>query len=263
MNEVAKLFCQMIFQGVSQTVVDGALSADEATTLARIFVAEEFPDAVCAIIYGSAVEGGFGPYSDIDLVIFLPQIAFAETRRLIYQGVPLELHLFSKETFARALEMARISGNYNQALSLAHATLLFDPVGTGDRVIGAAQRVLERGPSPVPEHMRSAACCSVTSYIIELATNPDASERFSIAASLQPLLMASYLSARGRWVNSRKWGVRAEPLFAEALTLAIDAAYRNQDVTALIAQATLSLEPWGGLRWSGTGARLWLARPGS
>lgn len=74
-----------------------------------------------AVLFGSYVEGRPGPYSDIDLAVFSPDIKNWTTEQRIDLAVDVrlkftdvELHLFSDE----ALEKARPSNFYGHILKV-------------------------------------------------------------------------------------------------------------------------------------------------
>jgi len=238
-------------------VRSGELTATAALEVARQFIESRHPQAICSFVFGSVVAGDYQAFSDIDLIVIEPAIQNGETRRLMFQGVPVEVHVLDQLSFSHALQSAATTGISSVVFAAADAPLV---TGTEDQARwyrSSAAAVQRRGPPPPPDYVKEAARRNITVRITDLLKNREFGERSVLVDALSELLYLAHFARRGLWRKTGKWGPRRVPEFALELAECLDDARHGRDFQPLIALAERELEPWGGFLWSDTKTVLW------
>ena len=243
-----------LFQGCRPEVVSGDLGRSEAMAVGQHFVKSMYPDAICAFMFGSAVREAFSACSDLDLIIIELETAHVGARRHVFDGCPIEAHLFSRQTFLEALRSAASSGRINVTFALLNCAVLVDTSGLGAELCQLVKQVERAGPPPMTRDVAALAYCTVATSIFELATNSMPDERFATMVTLQTIMMNFHFAGRRQWANARKWAVRDAPEFARRLNRALGDAHLTGDVSPLAAILDELAAPWPGLRWDGAHA---------
>jgi hypothetical protein len=78
--------------------------------IVREFLDIHYPDCIIGIIGGSIVTGGFGEYSDYDLVILIEALDRPKEEVIFYLNMRFEVSIHNKDTFLRTLEEERLKG---------------------------------------------------------------------------------------------------------------------------------------------------------
>ncbi|MGZ8351674.1 MAG: nucleotidyltransferase domain-containing protein [Allosphingosinicella sp.] len=243
--------------GSRPDVKSGELTQAEALAIARAYVGDHHPEAICSFVFGSSVAGDFQPYSDIDMIVIEPAVEQGETRRLMYEGVPIEVHILDQLSFSHSLRSATATGASAVVFAAADATLLTGTEEQAGWYRGSAAAVQRRGPPPPPDYVKEAARRNITVRITDLVKNESFGERSVLVDALSELLYLAHFARQGLWRKTGKWGPRRVPEFAQELAECLDDARHGRDFDRLVALAERELEPWGGFLWSGTKTALW------
>lgn len=246
--------------GARPEVKSGELAQAEALAIARAYVVEHHPEAICSFAFGSSVTGDFQPYSDVDLIVIEPAVERGETRRLMYEGVPMEVHILDQFSFSHSLRSAEAMGTSAVVFVAADATLLTGTEEQARWYRSNAADVQRRGPPPTPDYIKEASRRNIPMRIADVVKSESFGERSVLADALSELLYLTHFARRGLWRHTGKWAPRHVPEFAQELAESLDDARHGRDFDRLIALAERELEPWGGFLWSGTKTMLWAGK---
>jgi hypothetical protein len=240
------------FDGCDPDILAGRLSGEEALAIAADLVAVRHPQALCSFLFGSAAEGRFGRYSDLDMVVIETDCDFVGTSRLVHMGCPVELHRFSRRAMLHALQSGRESGSYNVAFGLAESLVVTDSTGLGAELKELARMIVRGPPAPIRRSFARDLYRTALLSILELSANSDPDERFAMVAALYPVMMNLHLRTEGEWVKGHKWAVRVAPKFAARLTSALRLAVRIGSTDGLAALLADTVRDWETHAWAGT-----------
>jgi predicted nucleotidyltransferase len=101
------------FPGLARFRKDGVPGRAAALLTARSFVDAEYPNARCALMFGSFSNGNQGVFSDIDVMVILPTPipGGKPTLKLsIYQGFRVETFLFDEASLVEAVAVQEKMG---------------------------------------------------------------------------------------------------------------------------------------------------------
>jgi hypothetical protein len=194
---------------------------------ARQVVDERFPDALAAMLAGSAGTAFHTATSDLDILVFLdgPPAPFRETTR--HAGWIVELFVHTPASYLRFIER-EISERRSPLLHMCgEGRLLVDGDGFGATVQGQAQHLIEAGPPPLTNREREDRRYALTDQLDDLVGCQDEDELVIIGARLLNFGADLVLLERHRWLGHGKWLLRrlrgVDPYLAREL---ID-AYRS------------------------------------
>lgn len=238
-----------VLPSLAPEVRSGGLSVPQAQNIAVRYLAEFWPGACCAFLYGSAGNGQFTAYSDVDLLLIVPSSVPANAIRCVYEGVPIEAHLFDDSGFARNLLDSERSGVPGVALAVRDALALVDHAGNSQRYRDAAARTFARGPNAIGSAGQRYLCRNITNKIADMLEPESEAERSIVAAALRELLYHAHFARTGGWRYAGKWAARFAPDFGEQLDAALHRAQHVGNFDELIALAGNELSPFGGFRW--------------
>lgn len=182
------------------------MSTMSALEKARSIVVAQFPDALAAVLAGSAATGTATATSDLDIVVVLagPPAPYRETIRV--DSVPVELFIHTPESLRYWYERERTEGRCTLAHMLATGIAL-----TGrdvEQIKADAARWIQAGPQRWTPEQLEYRRYALTDAVDDLLGASDPDERDAVAG--QVLLMAAELalSLRGGWLGRGKWIVR-------------------------------------------------------
>jgi hypothetical protein len=194
---------------------------------ARQVVAEHFPDAMAAMLAGSAGTAFHTATSDLDILVFLngPPAPFRETTR--HAGWIVELFVHTPASYPRFIER-EISKRRSPLLHMCgEGRLLIDGNGFGATIQDQAQHLIEAGPPPLTDGEREDRRYALTDQLDDLVGSHDEDELVIIGARLLSFAAELVLLERRQWLGHGKWLLRrlkgADPYLARNL---ID-AYRS------------------------------------
>lgn len=228
----------------------GTLLHVDALDAAQHVVAERFPDALAAILAGSAGTALQTATSDLDIVVFLggPPAPFRETIR--YAGWTVELFVQTATSYPRFIE--RETNNRRSPLlhMCGEGRLLIDADGFGATLQDQARHLIEAGPTPLTNRERDGRRYGLTDLLDDLVGCQDDDELVVIGARLLTWAAELALLERRRWIGHGKWLLRrlrgADPSLAHELIDAYRCLVARSDPRPLERIARRVLDQSGG-----------------
>ncbi|MEU5214500.1 nucleotidyltransferase domain-containing protein [Streptomyces sp. NPDC020742] len=170
-------------------------------------VTERFPDALGALLGGSAAHGRATPTSDLDIAVLLPEGDTSRREVIRHDGRPAELFLHTVTDIPAffAWDRARRRGTvlfvYDQGIPLA------DPHGHVARTQARAREVLAAGPPPLTPEEWTHGRYALTCYLDDLVDTPPADRYAQLALADHALREAAHLvtAHHTAWTGIGKW----------------------------------------------------------
>ncbi|MEU5900443.1 MULTISPECIES: nucleotidyltransferase domain-containing protein [Streptomyces] len=222
------------------------------TAQASRLVAERFPDALGAVLGGSAAQGRAAATSDLDVAVLLPDSDVSRREVIRHEGRPAELFL---TTLADVPEFFAWDRNRRRGTVLfvyAEGLPLLDPDGHLARTRGRARAVLADGPPPLTPGERERDRYALTCFMDDLAdTAPDQRYEQLAVADLALGKAAHLLTAHhNAWTGVGKWLPRrllgADPARGKALLDGHRCVAERADPVPLTAAVEDVLHLYGG-----------------
>lgn len=174
---------------------------------ARALVAELFPQALWAVLAGSALTDLRTPGSDLDIVVVLPTddplAPHRDSRH--FRGWPVELFVHDEHTLNHYL-----AKEVPQRKPTLHRMVANGAVLTGDPTPWQAQcqSALAKGPAPLTAQERELGRYVLTDLLDDLVHAADSGERSVIAVTAWTAAAQQSLAFADRWAGAGKWLVR-------------------------------------------------------
>lgn len=199
----------------------GTLLRVDALDAARHVVAERFPDALAAMLAGSAGTALRTATSDLDIVVFLggPPAPFRETTR--HAGWIVELFVQTPTSYLRFIKRETNQRRSPLLHMCSEGRLLIDADGFGASIQDEARHLIEAGPAPLTDREREDRRYALTDQLDDLVGCHDEDELSIIGARLLTSAAELALLERRRWIGHGKWLLRrlrgADPHLAREL----------------------------------------------
>lgn len=197
-----------------------------ALDAAQEIVAQRFPEALTAMLTGSAETAYRTETSDLDVLVFLegPPAPFRETTR--HAGWIVELFVHTPASYPRFIERETRERRSPLLHMCAGGRLLIDADGFGATIQDEARRLLEAGPTPLTDREREDRRYALTGQLDDLVGCQDGDERAMIGARLLTSAAELALLERRRWIGRGKWLLRRLRAAAPDLAQELLDAYR-------------------------------------
>lgn len=220
-----------------------------AVETARALVHAKFPDALVALLAGSAAGGVSTPTSDLDIVVILggPPAPYRET--LLHHGKPVELFAHTRDSLEEWWR--REAGERRNTLAdmCAQGIVLLDR-GDAEAVRRAAAAVLAAGPAALSDTEAKNRRYALTDALDDLTGADDRDERDAVAGLVLQWAAELALLSRRCWLGRGKWLVRrlreTDPGLADHLLAAHRRCVADGDPSGLVAVADKVLSGVGG-----------------
>ncbi|GGN49271.1 hypothetical protein GCM10012285_37210 [Streptomyces kronopolitis] len=231
-------------------------------------VRELFPQALGAVLGGSAALGRSTPTSDLDIGVLLPDRAGSGREVIRHEGRLVELFLNSVDDVPEFFEWDRARRRATVVFVYAQGMTLTDPHGQVARTRQRAQEVLAMGPPPLTAEQWCHRRYVLTCYLDDLAdtATPPVNRYEQLVIADHVLREAAELltAHHGAWTGIGKWMPRrliaADPVRGNDLLAGHQAVAERADPGPLSAAAGELLELVGGPLREGYADR-WQARP--
>ena len=250
---IDRLF-QAAYPGASESVAKGQLSRTEALALSRQFIQHHHPDAIAAYGFGSAFSDNFRPHSDLDLVVVLPESTALRSRCLMFDGVPIEAHIFGADGIDPIIHFSRRHGNATVLLPVAHGEVLVDSHGQAEEIKRRFIAAFAAGPGGADPKLIDTLRHFVTTQLLDLSGGLVPAEALMVATGVYPsLLQLLFLSSR-TWRHRGKWAVRYGEAIVQEMSAKVAQAYAKAvagDFEEFMALAVGILDRAGGPLWAG------------
>jgi predicted nucleotidyltransferase len=185
-----------------------SLTVDAAAQLARAFLAKYHPNAVAAVLGGSAGAGTATPTSDLDLCVLYERPTVNYVDSLEFEGRFVEVFVYDHPSIEPWL--AKEIAERRPVLHSMWATgiLLVDD-GTGSAMAERARRVLADGPAPLGEFEQRHRRYALSSAVDDLRDRPEPSaEQFAVMSEIFTAAAELVALTNRRWIGRGKWLAR-------------------------------------------------------
>lgn len=188
---------------------------------ARAFVDARFPDALAAILGGSAATEHRTATSDLDLVVLFDDShsAFRETTER--DGWVVEAFCHTAASFAAFADRETTARRSPLLHMCGEGVIVLDRTGLGQRIHDDARAQLRMGPPPLPDAELDDVRYRISDLLDDLAGSQNHDETLLIANLLLTTTGQLILALDQRWQSTGKWLVRrlrdADPDTCEAL----------------------------------------------
>ncbi|WP_181350804.1 nucleotidyltransferase domain-containing protein [Thalassobacillus sp. CUG 92003] len=222
---------------------------------AAVELAEEmFEDSSTVLLCGSVVRGEDTHTSDLDIVVFDPNVEASHRRSFFYQEWPVELfvhNLTSYQSFYRQdIERARPS----LPQMVAEGRVIRD-TGHAYALQKEARQILEAGPSPWSMEQIRQKRYFITDTLDDLLGAKHRREGIFIVPRLAELVHEFALRTNGCWIGQTKWIPRTlmqfDEEFAQRFIRVLDAYYQEGEIDGIVSLVDEVLAPHGGRLFDG------------
>jgi hypothetical protein len=229
----------------------------DGRTAALGFLADHFPDALVALLAGSAATGHETATSDLDLVLLTRRSEAPYRETFHAHGWPIEAFVYTPATYQRWFAQDRQRRRPSLPTMCANAVVLKDTDGLAALVREQARDLLEAGPEPLTASELAAARYRITDLLLDLESASTEEAPFILVA-LVPALANLVCDMNRKWRGDGKWMIRAvracSPDLAERLVMDLAAASSGGNVRPLLEFADAMLERVGGRLFAGYSA---------
>lgn len=225
---------------------------DALVRQATDLVEERFPDALGAVLGGSAAQGSASATSDLDVAVLLPDGETSRREVVRHEGRLAELFLHTRADAPRHFERDRTLRRGTVLFIYDQGRVLADPRGQLVRVRDQARAVLAAGPPPLTPEEWERGRYVLTSFMDDLADAAPAERYEQLALADFALREAAHLltAHHGAWTGIGKWLPRrllsADPEVGGALLEGHRAVAERADPARLLAAVEQVLGFLGG-----------------
>ncbi|MFB8139479.1 nucleotidyltransferase domain-containing protein [Streptomyces parvus] len=225
---------------------------EAASAQAARLVAEMFPEALGAVLGGSAAQGRATASSDLDIGVLLPDSAGSGRRVVRHEGRLVELFLNAVGDVPGFFAWDRARRRATVVFVYAEGVTLTDPSGQLADTRRLAEEIVALGPPPLTADQWRHGRYVLTCYLDDLADASPASRHEQLIVADHVLREAAELvtAHHGAWSGIGKWLPRrlvaADPELGNALLDGYLAVAERADPVPLAAAAQEVLEGVGG-----------------
>ncbi|MBO1334971.1 nucleotidyltransferase domain-containing protein [Streptomyces sp. VRA16 Mangrove soil] len=219
---------------------------------ARRLLVERFPDALGAVLGGSAARGRARAASDLDLAVLLPDTDTTRRELIRHEGRLAELFLHTLGDVPDVLEAEREQRRGTMLFIYGEGLVLDDPHGHLARVRARSRALLEAGPPALTSAQWERSRYVATCFLDDLLDTARDERHEQLATADFLLREASLLltAHHGAWTGIGRWLPRrllaADPDLGAALLDGHLALAERADPQPLAAAAEKVLELVGG-----------------
>ncbi|MYW68229.1 nucleotidyltransferase domain-containing protein [Streptomyces sp. SID8379] len=227
-------------------------SGPDLPAQARRLLTEHYPQALGAVLGGSAARGQARATSDLDLAVLLPDTESSRREVIRHEGRLAELFLHAVGDIADVLEGDRAQRRATMLFVYGQGLVLLDPDGHVARVRDRARELLDAGPPALTPAEWERGRYLVTCFLDDLLDTRGDERHEQLATADLLLREASHLltAHHGAWTGIGRWLPRrllaADPQLGEALLTGRLAVAERGDPEPLAAAAEKVLDLVGG-----------------
>lgn len=219
---------------------------------ALALVAERFPEAVGALLGGSAAQGRATVGSDLDVAVLLSDGEAGRRELIRREGRLVELFVHALDDVPAAFERDRVQRRGTILFLYVQGLPLLDPDGHVARACERAREMLAAGPPALTAGERERGRYLLTCFLDDLADAPRTARYEQLSLADAVLREAAHLlTARlGAWNGIGRWLPRrlldADPVRGEALLAGHLAVAERADSARLLEAGAQVLGLCGG-----------------
>jgi hypothetical protein len=224
--------------------------------IAQQIVATRFPRAVAAFAAGSLVRGDGTAYSDLDLVVVLPQLDSAYRESFLHNALPVEAFVHDPHTLHYFFfEIDRPSGIPALPQMVLEGVEIPGPTTESQSLKRLARSVIDAGPPPLTHDALTRRRYALTDILDDIRAPRSYAELVATGSQLFETLADLYFRSSGRWSARGKSIPRklaaADGKIARLYDVAFEALFRESNPQLAIALAEEILASAGGLLFDG------------
>jgi len=229
---------------------------DDVIAAARRIRDSRYADAAAVLAAGSIIRGEASAYSDLDMVVIYPHIAYAYRESFRFEGFPVEAFVHDPETLKYFFfEVDRRRGIPALPQMVFEGVEIPGPSDVSRSAKELAASVLSMGPPLLTPKEIDTLRYGITDLIDDMRDPKSREDLIGAASHLFESLADYYLRSRGLWTGNGK-GIsralrRADPELCTRYCEAFEDVFTKGDVGRVISLATEMLKPNGGLLWDG------------
>ncbi|MGW8884638.1 nucleotidyltransferase domain-containing protein [Streptomyces sp. NPDC055749] len=183
--------------------------SDQEAVLAQAgrLVGELFPQALGAVLAGSAAQGRSTATSDLDIGVLLPDSAGSGREVIRHEGRLVELFLNSVADLPKFFEWDRARRRATVVFVYAQGVTVTDPSGHVARTRQLAEEVVAEGPPALTAEQWRHGRYALTCYLDDLVDTPPTSRHEQLVIADHVLREAAGLltAHHGAWTGIGKW----------------------------------------------------------
>lgn len=233
-----------------------AFSTERARALAAEYVAAQFPQHRCAVLFGSYAKGQQKLYSDLDVLVVLPAGEVTEKRRLIYRECAMELFVVTERTILEALALSKRIGLRVFFDALEQGIVLSDPGGLAGKLQALGRREFAKSAGAPDVAAMTQFRVHITQNLLKLANMKDVLDQIHLAALLYNSISFAILRAETGWAYRNERLPREfsahDPHWSQALHAGLVALGAGLGSGEFIRVGGALLDRLGGPLWDGT-----------
>lgn len=172
---------------------------------ARRLVDERYPDALAAVLAGSAASGRAKASSDLDIAVLIADGGETCRETVRFEGRVVELFVHTQAGLAELSAADAASRRAVIHSMYAAGVVLFDPHGHGARARTRARADLLEGPPALSREAVETKRYGLTDLLADLADTEDRIERLAVAGAVLSSAADLLCDHRRAWVGTGKW----------------------------------------------------------
>ncbi|GAA3130326.1 hypothetical protein JOF29_007173 [Kribbella aluminosa] len=182
------------------------MNRPDAVETVRTLIEDRYPQAVQALLGGSAAAERLTETSDLDVTVLLPDTTVCR-QALTYAGWPIELFVHTEESVRRFVQLDAAKRQPSMARLVARSIPVLP--GDGGAVLRAyCSALLEEGPAPLSEDEMQLARYILTDLLDDLDGGASRPAMDAVVVEVWRRAAELLLASERRWSGSGKWLVR-------------------------------------------------------
>ncbi|UMR29447.1 nucleotidyltransferase domain-containing protein [Massilia sp. MB5] len=232
------------------------LEQAEILEVAGEFVKENYSASDCAFLFGSFARGNPGAFSDLDILVLLPQMAAGakpELKLQIYRGLRLEIFIFDRASLTEALHIQEKMGLRVFSSAIEDSILLHGSADVLEEFKQMVREHVSRRVLPQSDEIAPIARIRMTYCLAKLTLTEGHFDRVYLASTLFSLVgnaLVRRASGAAAPVDRLYEAMAAHDRpFAQAYQQAYMLLCQHNDCSEFVRQTSIFLERSGGALW--------------
>lgn len=219
------------------------------------FLDKHFPDALAAILGGSAIRGEATKTSDLDVMVIAerPEAPYCES--FLEFGWLVEVIVSSSTTYRDWFELDEERREPTVLNLCSQGVIVRDQDSLARDIQREATELLSAGPAPLGDEDLAAMRFLLTNLLMDLEGARTFEEKTYTVIGVVPVLADLICAAHRQWRGEGKWTPKAirafSPILESRFTAAIMTFHQERDAEPLMCLADEQLEAVGGRLFEG------------
>lgn len=267
-SDIRERLYETVFPAAHPAVVTGDVDRSVALQVMSEVQQQRYPAALHAFGYGSALNGAYRRYSDLDVLVVLPGGGGLEVTWTMHRGYPVDVKSIGIETLRLQLAKPHRDGVEAPFLISVLEAVCYGEVLRGEdesllTIRRQCRALVQNGPAVAQRAQADRLRAVLTSGLIDFLTVDDGVEASACAIAMANALVAAKFVCAGCWFGAGKLGPRQlsaiDPSFFPRLQQSYISAL-SQDKAPLASLVLDILGTLGGPAWDGVKLELHIPR---